>query len=91
MSLKFGAFRSTLERGARVGAGPVLRAWRRVLLLLSRWWQIESLYRANVKYAPEWAPRFVCFRRASDLPRVAVAALQAEALLVRPHLRWVAR
>jgi lysyl-tRNA synthetase class 2 len=91
MSLNFAAFRSVFERGSRVGAGPVLRAWRRVLLLASRWWQIESLYRANVKYAPEWAPRFVCFRRASDLPRVAVAALQAEALLVRPRLRWLAR
>ena len=91
MSLNFAAFRSVFERGSRVGAGPVLRVWRRVLLLASGWWQIESLYRANVKYAPEWAPRFVCFRRASDLPRVAVAALQAEALLVRPRLRWLAR
>ena len=68
-------FRSVFERGARVGAGPVLRLWRRLLLLASRWWQIESLYRANAKYQPEWVPRFVCFRRAGGPARVGMAAL----------------
>ena len=48
-------------RGERLGAGPVLRLWRVLLLTLSRFWQIESLYRANAKYQPEWVPRFVCF------------------------------
>ena len=33
-----------------------------MLLSASRFWQIESLYRANAKYQPEWVPRFVCFR-----------------------------
>jgi lysyl-tRNA synthetase, class II len=91
ISLNFAVFRSVFERGSRVGAGPVLRIWRRVLMLASRWWQIESLYRANAKYNPIWVPRFVCFRRAGELPRVAVAALQAEAFLARPRLRWLAR
>jgi lysyl-tRNA synthetase class 2 len=89
MSLNFAVFRSVFERGSRVGAGPVLRIWYRALLLASRWWQIESLYRANVKYQPEWVPRFVCFRRAADLPRVAVAAAEAEAFIQRPRLRWL--
>ncbi len=91
LSLNFAVFRSVFERGARVGAGPVLRAWHRTLLLASRWWQIESLYRANAKYYPIWKPRFVCFRRAAELPRVGVAALQAEAFIARPSLRWLAR
>lgn len=86
LSLNFAVFRSALERGGQVGAGPVLRLWRSVLLWASRWWQIESLYRANAKYAPHWEPRMVCFERAADLPRVAVAALQAEAFVVRPTL-----
>jgi lysyl-tRNA synthetase class 2 len=89
VSLNFAAFRSVFERGPRVGAGPVLRLQYRVLLLLSRWWQIESLYRANAKYQPEWVPRFVCFRRAADLPRVAVAAAEAEAFIQWPRLRWL--
>jgi lysyl-tRNA synthetase class 2 len=91
ISLNFAVFRSVFERGARVGAGPVLRVWHRVLLVASRWWQIESLYRANAKYQPEWVPRFVCFRRAGELPRVALAALEAEAFVQFPHLRWLAR
>ena len=86
LSLNFAVFRSALERGGQVGAGPVLRLWRSMLLWASRWWQIESLYRANAKYSPQWVPRMVCFPRASDLPRVAVAALQAEAFVVRPSL-----
>ena len=86
LSLNFAVFRAALERGGQVGAGPVLRLWRSILLWASRWWQIESLYRANAKYDPEWVPRMVCFPRASDLPRVAIAALQAEAFVVRPRL-----
>jgi len=91
ISLNFAVFRSVFERGARVGAGPVLRLWHRVLLVASRWWQIESLYRANAKYQPEWLPRFVCFRRAGELPRVGLAALEAEAFVQFPRLRWLAR
>jgi lysyl-tRNA synthetase class 2 len=91
ISLNFAVFRSVFERGARVGAGPVLRLWHRLLLLASRWWQIESLYRANAKYQPEWVPRFVCFRRAGELPRVGMAALEAEAFVQFPRLRWLAR
>ena len=89
ISLNFAVFRSVFERGSRVGAGPVLRLWHRALLLASRWWQIESLYRANAKYQPEWVPRFICFRRAAELPRVGVAAAEAEAFIQRPRLRWL--
>ena len=91
ISLNFAVFRSVFERGTRVGAGPVTRLWRRILLFGSRWWQIESLYRANAKYHPEWLPRFVCFRVARELPRVAVAMLEAEAFVARPRWRWLGR
>ncbi len=86
VSLNFAAFRDVLERGARIGAGPVLRLWRRGLLIASRWWQIESLYRFNAKFQPDWQPRFLCFPSVRDLPRVALAAMEAEAFLVRPQL-----
>jgi lysyl-tRNA synthetase class 2 len=89
LSLNFAVFRSVFERGGRIGAGPVLRVWRRLLLFASTWWQIESLYRANAKYGPDWYPRFVCFPRAADLPRVSIAALQAEAFIQRPRLHWL--
>jgi lysyl-tRNA synthetase class 2 len=86
ISLNFAVFRSALERGERIGAGPVLRLWRGVLLFASRWFQIESLYKFNAKFAPVWVPRFFVFPGASDAPRVGLAALEAEAFLVWPKL-----
>ncbi|MGW4230328.1 phosphatidylglycerol lysyltransferase domain-containing protein [Streptomyces sp. NPDC004980] len=78
VSLNFAMFRSALARGERLGAGPVLRCWRGLLIFLSRWFQIESLYRFNAKFQPRWEPRFVVFRTGRDLPRIGLAALQAE-------------
>ena len=86
ISLNFAVFRSALERGERIGAGPVLRLWRGILLFASRWFQIESLYKFNAKFAPVWVPRFFVFPGTSDAPRVALAALEAEAFLVWPKL-----
>ncbi len=93
LSLNFAVFRSALERGERLGAGPVLRIWRRVLVFVSRWFQIESLYRFNAKFRPIWEPRYVCYPSAADLPRIAMAALEAEAFIVwpRPALRRLLR
>lgn len=78
VSLNFAMFRSALARGEKIGAGPVLRAWRGLLVFLSRWFQIESLYKFNAKFRPRWEPRFVVYRTSSDLPRIGLAAMQAE-------------
>jgi lysyl-tRNA synthetase, class II len=86
ISLNFAVFRAALERGERIGAGPVLRAWRAVLVFLSKWFQIESLYKFNAKFSPVWQPRFFVFPSTRDAPRIAVAALEAEAFLVWPRL-----
>jgi lysyl-tRNA synthetase class 2 len=87
ISLNFAMFRAALERGERIGAGPVLRAWRWLLVFMSRWFQIESLYRFNAKYCPVWAPRFFVYPGGRDAPRIAFAALEAEAFLVWPKLQ----
>ena len=86
MSLNFAMFRAALERGERIGAGPVLRAWRSLLLFMSKWFQIESLYKFNAKFSPTWEPRFFVFPSSKDAPRIALAALEAEAFLVWPRL-----
>ncbi|CAM5483364.1 phosphatidylglycerol lysyltransferase domain-containing protein [Streptomyces viridochromogenes] len=78
VSLNFAMFRSALARGEKIGAGPVLRAWRGLLVFLSRWFQIESLYKFNAKFQPRWEPRFVVYRASADLPRLGIAAMQAE-------------
>ena len=56
ISLNFAVFRSAFEEGARIGAGPVLRMWRKLLLFFSKWWQLEALYRSNAKYQPRVVP-----------------------------------
>jgi lysyl-tRNA synthetase, class II len=93
ISLNFAVFRAALERGERIGAGPVVRLWRNFLLFLSRWFQIESLYKFNAKFNPQWVPRYVVYPGTRDTPRIGMAALEAEAFLVWPtfELRRIAR
>ncbi|ALV39389.1 hypothetical protein AS200_44725 (plasmid) [Streptomyces sp. CdTB01] len=95
VSLNFAMFRSALARGERLGAGPVLRGWCRLLVFLSRWFQIESLYKFNAKFQPRWEPRFLIFPSSRDLPRIAFAAMRAEGflppLIRRPFVRTTAR
>jgi lysyl-tRNA synthetase class 2 len=91
ISLNFAMFRSIFERAGRIGAGPFLRLARVVLSTFSRWWQLESLYRANMKYRPVWEPRYLCFPKARDLARIAIAAGRAEGFLAFPTPRFVRR
>jgi lysyl-tRNA synthetase class 2 len=86
LSLNFAMFRAVFERGSRLGAGPFLRAWRSTLLFFSRWWQIESLYRANAKYRPTWEPRYLLFERSQDLLRIGLASARAEGFITAPRL-----
>ncbi|WP_166404661.1 bifunctional lysylphosphatidylglycerol synthetase/lysine--tRNA ligase LysX [Labedella endophytica] len=78
VSLNFAVFRDLLVRGARVGAGPLLKAKRALLLLLSRHWQLESLRRANEKYEPEWRSRFILWSRGTTFGATMVAVARAE-------------
>ncbi|WP_336109593.1 bifunctional lysylphosphatidylglycerol synthetase/lysine--tRNA ligase LysX [Streptomyces sp. PTD9-10] len=87
ISLNFAVFRSVFEEGARIGAGPVLRLWRRMLLFFSRWWQLEALYRSNAKYQPEWYPRFICYGETASLARIGLASGIAEGFVSVPSLR----
>ena len=91
VSLNFAMFREAFERGAQIGAGPVARLWRQGLLLASKNWQLESLYRSNAKYLPTWQPRFMCFEFASDLARVGTAAGSAEGFLTTPSISALRR
>jgi lysyl-tRNA synthetase, class II len=80
-------FRSAFEQGAQLGAGPVARLWRGFLVFFSRWWQLETLYRSNMKYQPDWVPRYACYEDARLIPRVGVASVIAEGFLVLPFTR----
>ena len=91
ISLNFAVFRSTFSEGARIGAGPILRLWRRLLLFFSRWWQLESLYRSNAKYQPRWEPRFICFGERRELARVGLASAIAEGFVTVPFAHRFSR
>ncbi|MEV3856374.1 bifunctional lysylphosphatidylglycerol synthetase/lysine--tRNA ligase LysX [Streptomyces sp. NPDC050095] len=87
ISLNFAVFRSVFEEGARIGAGPVLRLWRKLLLFFSRWWQLEALYRSNAKYHPAWYPRFICYGETASLARIGLASGIAEGFVSVPSMR----
>ena len=84
LSLNFAVFRSAFEDGAqdRRRAGGARLA--RLLLVASRWWQLESLYRSNVKYRPEWVPRFLCFADRRELVEISFASALAEGFILLP-------
>ena len=87
ISLNFAMFRAAFEQGAQLGAGPVARLWRALLVFFSQWWQLETLYRSNMKYQPQWVPRYACYEDARLIPRVGVASVIAEGFLVLPFSR----
>ncbi|MER7274569.1 bifunctional lysylphosphatidylglycerol synthetase/lysine--tRNA ligase LysX [Dactylosporangium sp. NPDC000244] len=81
ISLNFAMFRAVFSSAERVGAGPVVRLTDTALSVASRFWQLESLYRANAKYRPVWLPRFLCYDSSLTLTRAAIAAGMAEGFL----------
>jgi lysyl-tRNA synthetase class 2 len=84
VSLNFALFRSVFADAERLGAGGVTRINSSVLGFFDRFFQLESLYRANAKYRPEWVPRYLCFEGALALARTGAAAGQAEGFLPMP-------
>jgi lysyl-tRNA synthetase, class II len=82
VSLNFCAFTELIssERAVTV----LRRAARRVLLTADSVFQLERLYAFNKKFFPEWRPRYLCVERYADLPRVGLAFLHVERLLVPP-------
>ncbi|MCX6451254.1 MAG: phosphatidylglycerol lysyltransferase domain-containing protein [Actinobacteria bacterium] len=78
ISLNFATFRSLFERAEKISAGPITRSTRNIIRFFSNWFQVESLYRFNAKFQPEWQTRYVIYPKASDLPKVGWAALRAE-------------
>ena len=86
VSLNFAALRSTLagERGE-----STMQRW--LVKRLSSMGQIESLWRFNAKYEPEWLPRYVVFDTAEHLVPVIMAILRAESIWEVPVLgRFIA-
>ena len=84
LSLNFAVLRSVFSGAEQLGSGPVLRLTAAVLTFASRWWQLETLYRSNVKYRPRWDPRFICFQTGFAVNRGVIAAGVAEGFIPGP-------
>lgn len=84
LSLNFATMRSTLSGDK--GDGTVQRAERWFLKRLSNFAQIESLWRFNAKFDPEWLPRYVVIDTAEHLVPVVMAIVRAESLWEIPVL-----
>jgi lysylphosphatidylglycerol synthetase-like protein (DUF2156 family) len=78
LSLNFAALRSVLD-GER-GDGVTQRVERWALKKMSSFMQIETLWRFNAKYEPQWLPRYVIYDTAEHLVPVVLAILRAESL-----------
>jgi len=76
VSLNFATFKTLMDLGDERNRLQRLEYW--LVHLLDRWIRVESLYRFNAKFHPEWLARWVAFASVADLPAVLVAALVAE-------------
>ncbi len=61
-----------------------MRAGYSVLMFGSRFFQMESLYKSNAKYLPDWESRYLCFEDNRILPRVGLAAIVTEGFITLP-------
>jgi lysyl-tRNA synthetase class 2 len=80
-SLNFSAY----GRWLREPANAPERVLARVLRIGDRWFQVERLLRFNQRFEPRWQPRYLLYERHAQLPRIALAAMQAEGQLPTPR------
>ena len=84
ISLNFAPFAALLAPEAELHGAQ--RVQRHALLALKGHFQLDSLLLFNRKFFPGWQRRYVVYECRSDLPRVGIAALAAEAYLPRLRL-----
>jgi lysyl-tRNA synthetase class 2 len=80
-SLNFSAY----GRWLREPANAPERLLAGVLRIGDRWFQVERLLRFNQRFQPRWQPRYLLYERHAQLPRIALAAMQAEGQLPTPR------
>jgi lysyl-tRNA synthetase class 2 len=79
VSLNFSPFAAVLGGDSPRSLGRELQ--RRALLATKGHFQLDNLLAFNRKFFPAWEQRFLVYERRTDLPRVGIAALAAEAYL----------
>lgn len=82
LGLNFATMRAVLAGEA--GEGLAQRAERWMLRRMSGSMQIESLWRFNAKFDPEWQPRYLAYDSPEHLLSVAMAVARAESFWELP-------
>jgi len=82
LGLNFATMRAVLAGETGRGPGQRITAW--VLRRMGRSMQIESLWRFNAKFDPDWQPRFVVFDAPEHALAVALAVARAESFFELP-------
>ena len=87
ISLNFAAFRSLFERAEKISAGPITRGSRNLIRFFSNFFQVESLYRFNAKFNPDWQTRYLVYPKTTDIAKIGWAAIRAEQFIgsLRSH------
>ncbi|MCL6424158.1 bifunctional lysylphosphatidylglycerol synthetase/lysine--tRNA ligase LysX [Brachybacterium sp. JHP9] len=85
VSLNFAMLRGVFAGSERVGASPLTRLGSAVLSRFEGRFQLESLYRSNDKYRPEWRPRYLLVSSVLTVPRTALAAGVLEGFVPWPR------
>jgi lysylphosphatidylglycerol synthetase-like protein (DUF2156 family) len=84
LGLNFATMRAVLA--GESGAGIATRVERWALKRMSGSMQIESLWRFNAKFDPEWQPRFAVYDTVGNIVPVAFAIARAESFWELPLL-----
>jgi lysylphosphatidylglycerol synthetase-like protein (DUF2156 family) len=88
LGLNFATMRAVLA--GELGDGLVGRVERWALRRMSGSMQIESLWRFNAKFDPEWLPRYVVYDSPEHFVPVAFAIARAESFWELPVIgRWL--
>ncbi len=77
---------ATVARWIREPANRLESVLGRVAGALDRHFQVESLYRFNLKFQPRWEPRYLVYEGRSGMLSAAAAAMWAEGQMPRPKL-----
>ncbi len=83
-SLNFAFLGALFREDARMSLGQRLEA--AIARRLNPFFQIERLQSFNAKFAPRWVPRYIFYEVPLSFPRVALAYLEAETVLL-PTMR----
>ena len=82
MGLNFATMRAVLAGEAGEGLTHRVQAW--VLRRMGDSMQIESLWRFNAKFDPDWQPRYAVYDAPENLLAVAIAVARAESFWELP-------